>query len=47
MTVRNYQDLKRHVGHTIVCVRYGEANVSIECETCGEVLFDYDREESE
>lgn len=38
-----YEDLKRHVGHDIVCVEYGDGvNVSIECEDCGEVIIDYD-----
>ena len=44
----NYKELKRHVGHDIVCVSYGnEDNVAIECETCNEVLLDYDKEEDE
>ncbi len=40
------EKLAPHVGHTIVCVIYGdkdaEANISIECETCNEVLFSMD-----
>lgn len=36
--------MKRHVGHHIVCVYYGDStndpdDVCIECETCNEVLF--------
>jgi len=43
-----YEDLKRHIGHKIVCVGYGKQgesleNVAIECETCCEVLLDFDR----
>lgn len=49
MSAFNYEELKRHVGHKIVCVAYGDpeepANVAIECEDCGEVLLDYDRDE--
>ena len=44
----NYTELKRHIGHDIVCVPYGEAdnpvNVAVECETCNEVILDYDQE---
>ena len=36
--------MKRHVGHQINCVYYGDSvndpdDVCIECETCNEVLF--------
>mgnify|MGYP003299549221 FL=1 len=36
--------MKRHVGHHITCVCYGDSthdpdDVCIECETCNEVLF--------
>ena len=45
MSATNYEDLKQHVGHNIVCVEYGDGeNVAIECEDCNEVLLDYDRE---
>jgi len=46
MSAINYNDLKRHIGHKIVVVSYGEnqENISIECETCNEVLLDYDSE---
>jgi len=37
-----YELLKAHVGHRIVCVTYGDQNVSIECEDCFEVLHDVD-----
>lgn len=47
MSVSSYNELKAHVGHEIVCVQYGDGvNVSIECETCNEVLLDYDNESS-
>jgi hypothetical protein len=42
--------LKHHIGHKIVCVAYGAgeneqspANVAVECETCNEVLMDFDK----
>lgn len=38
-----FADLKGHVGHDIACVSYGDANVAVECETCGEVLIDFDK----
>ena len=48
MSAFNYDELKRHVGHTITCVTYGEGqNVAIECEDCNEVLLDYDKDETE
>ncbi len=48
MSAFNYDELKRHVGHKIVCVTYGEGqNVAIECEDCNEVLLDYDKDETE
>ena len=50
MGVTNFEELKRHIGHKIVCVSYGGEkferepwNISIECEDCGEVLLDFDR----
>lgn len=51
----NYKELKRHIGHDIVCVGYALQdkstggrvtewqNVAIECETCSEVLVDEDK----
>lgn len=43
----SYPALSRHVGHEIRCVHYGLTpdepwNVSLECETCCEVLVDFD-----
>ncbi len=51
MSASNYNELREHIGHDIVCVAYGEngedpANVAIECETCNCVLLDYDIEEN-
>lgn len=43
MTVLNFDDLKEHVGHKIVCLRYSEKyvddEITIECETCHEILY--------
>lgn len=39
------ETLAPHVGHNVVCVGYGDddiTNVSIECEDCSAVLFDID-----
>lgn len=50
MGAHNFEDLKRHIGHKIVCVGYGfldVVNVAIECETCNEVLMDFNMEEDE
>ena len=48
MSAFDYNTLKEHIGHKIVCVGYGPpgkepANVAVECEDCCEVLLDYDR----
>lgn len=50
MGVYDYEDLRRHIGHKIVCVCYGKKgkapdNVAIECEDCYEVLLDFDNPE--
>lgn len=47
MSAWNYTELRRHIGHHIVCVGYGNpeenpANVAVECEDCNEVILDYD-----
>lgn len=51
MGSHSFKDLKRHIGHKIVCVSYGGTdgiwNVAIECETCNEVLLDFDYESEE
>lgn len=45
MSVQGYDDLKAHVGHTLVVTHYGLAwdNVAIECEDDNEVLLDFDK----
>lgn len=47
MSSWNFTDLKRHRGHKIAFVHYGTptevANISIECEDCGEVILSQDR----
>jgi hypothetical protein len=41
---QRYELLRRHVGHTIVCVTYGgEQNVTVECLDCCEVIESVDR----
>ena len=48
MAVYSYEDLRPHIGHKLACVCYGKkgedpANIAVECETCHEVLLDFDR----
>jgi hypothetical protein len=45
--VYDYASLRAHLRHKLVCAGYGPdeddpVNVSVECETCDEVLLDYD-----
>ena len=46
MSVSNFEELKSHIGHRVVCVGYGKkgqyVNVALECEDCNEVLVDFD-----
>ncbi len=47
MSSIDFKDLSRHIGHDIACVTYGKSksepvNVAVECETCSEVLLNYD-----
>ena len=35
-----FERINSHFGHDIVVARYGPCCVSIECETCGEVIED-------
>lgn len=51
MSAYSYDALRRHEGHTISCLRYGTddstmamlpINIALECETCDELLLDYD-----
>ena len=59
MSCNNFEELKKHIGHDISCVKYGKKtinfnkpftikdqdieNVAIECETCNEVILDFDK----
>ncbi len=43
MSCSNYDELVKHFGHKIVCVKYAEENVSIECEDCCEVIIDFEK----
>ena len=52
MSVSTYEELRAHVGHKIVCVRYGRDreepyNVALECEDCHEVLLDFNHPDVE
>jgi hypothetical protein len=48
MSATTYEELLRHVGHDIETITYGSVeNVAIECNTCYEVLMDYDNPEME
>lgn len=44
MSCNSFKELMKHRGHEIRVVSYGSPaeNVSVECETCGEVLLDFD-----
>jgi hypothetical protein len=53
--IMDYKELKRHIGHPIVCVGYALQdtatgkrlsnfeNIAIECEKCNEVIISKDR----
>jgi len=48
MSADTYEELMRHIGHDIEAITYGNLdNVAIECNTCYEVLMDYDKPEEE
>lgn len=50
MGVHTFESLERHRGHKVAVVGYGQeeiVNVSIECETCNEVLVSFDKDVSE
>jgi hypothetical protein len=46
MGCHSFEDLKRHTGHKVVVACYGDKdnphNVAVECETCYEILMDFD-----
>ena len=53
MGVSSFRDLASHYGHKIAVVVYGgdgniggAVNAAVECETCHEVLLDFDVDES-
>lgn len=49
----NYKDLLQHLGHSVVIVAYNKngyvdenkkpQNISLECETCNEVITSFDK----
>lgn len=44
MSVSDYKELKEHIGHDVFVAAYGDDdNVSIECQTCNEILVSYDK----
>ncbi|HDZ77110.1 MAG TPA: hypothetical protein ENH41_03405 [Candidatus Omnitrophica bacterium] len=45
VSVNSFEDLKAHAGHKITCITYGKPaeNAAVECETCNEVLLDFDK----
>jgi len=49
MSITTFEQAKEHMGHKIVCVGYGALadyqNIAVECETCNEVLIDFDKED--
>ena len=49
MSVTNFQELLDHKGHKVKVVSFGSKeeieNVSILCETCNEILLDFDKDE--
>ncbi len=51
MSVNNFEELKRHYGHTIELVLYGEkdnpSNIAIECVDCNEVILDFNKDEEQ
>lgn len=53
MSALDFNDLKRHHGHEIQCVLYGNSpeahpqpddNIALECIDCYEILLDYTRD---
>ncbi|NNJ12136.1 hypothetical protein EKD04_017535 [Chloroflexales bacterium ZM16-3] len=44
MSALTFENLLRHVGHTITCSAHGlpPQNVVLNCETCDEVIVDLD-----
>lgn len=42
ITELTLEEAKNHLGHDLTIVKYGEQNISVECETCSQVLQDWD-----
>lgn len=45
MLMRNeklLETLSKHIGHDLVVVTYGDENTALECETCKEVVIDFE-----
>ena len=36
------KEARKHIGHEITIAKYGNQNISLECETCSLVLQDWD-----
>ena len=47
MAIIDFEDARRHVGHKIQCVIYGDEEVALECVTCNEVLYSIGVDEEE
>jgi hypothetical protein len=49
LNIDSFDELVAHVGHNVIVVGYGReeqnqyVHVALECETCGRVLFEWDR----
>lgn len=41
--MREFDFLKKHLGHEVKIVEYGKNNVTVECWDCNEVLMSVDR----
>ena len=44
MTIKNFKEAKKHLGHKIEIVMYAEENITIECKKCNEVLVEFQKE---
>ena len=46
MSVRTFEELMEHVDHDVNITAYGTSahplNIAVECDSCGEVLWDID-----
>jgi hypothetical protein len=48
MSVCNFKEAKKHLGHQLICIGYGKPiqNISFECLDCKEVIIDFEKEET-